>query len=205
MLSGVTESPPQRSFNTRSEREVGKPDHRPEVAQAFRDKLQALDDDHRQAAPGARRRDKMPAEGMAAPLSPFQNSPISWIDGKKDGAVGSIAGNACPTQPQEQRAETHIANLGGGSVGDPTSAALTAKFAERLALPSQTVAESQVLLDSSRYLVSSVTISGGADEGMSLSYNGNSANGEGGPHDEETLRQRLEARGLKVAEIHGRS
>jgi hypothetical protein len=121
---------------------------------------------------------------------------------KHERTAGSVTDVAHLGQPHEQRTETQIASPGASGAGDPASTALTAQFAERLALPAQMTSETQVLFDIPRYAVSSVTVTGGSD-GLSLSYEGHS-NGEGGQHDEEALRQRLEARGLKVTKISGR-
>jgi hypothetical protein len=206
MLTGTGASAARQSFNVRPEPATAKQDRSSEVAQTFRDRLHALGKEQREASHDVRGRKKPDAEipAWAPPQSDAAQTPTD--PSKHERTAGAVADAAHPQgQAHEQRAETPIASPGTSSAGDPASAALTAKFAERLALPAQMASETQVLLDISRYAVSSVTVTGSTNEGLSLSYDGHSANGDGGQQDEEALRQRLEARGLKVAKISGQS
>jgi hypothetical protein len=205
MLTGTSAaSAPQRSADLRPGTATAKHADAAEVAKTFRDKLHALGKEQREASHAVRAPRKMEAEGHAwAPVQP-DGVQAPADRSKHERTAGSVTDVAHLGQPHEQRAETQIASPGASGAGDPASTALTAQFAERLALPAQMTSETQVLFDISRYAVSSVTVTGGSKDGLSLSYEGHS-NGEGGQHDEEALRQRLEARGLKVVKISGRS
>jgi hypothetical protein len=207
VLTGSSPSTPQRPASVapaRSERAAPRQDHGSDAAQAFRDKLQALSKDKPQAPRDLRKREVQGAEDLAFVATPVEVKAEHPARGKQDSRVPTEV-TAAPAQPHEARAEMPAVDLGGSRAGDTASMTLTAKFAERLALPGQGVAETHVQLDTARYLVSSVTVSGLSEEGMSLSYQGGSADGEGASQDEEALRQRLEARGLKVSGIRRRS
>ena len=82
-------------------------------------------------------------------------------------------------------------------------AALASRFAERLHLPAQAGGQSQLYLDAQHYHVSKAVISGGADQGLSVAYrqSGSQGQDDNDTADRDSLRRRLEARGLKVADI----
>lgn len=82
---------------------------------------------------------------------------------------------------------------------DPATMDMAAKFAERLALTPHTAGDTQLMLDPARFSVTQVTISGSAED-MSFAYESGAGDREGSP-DEEALRQRLEARGIKVGSV----
>ncbi len=202
MLTGTSASAAWQLPSLRSDAATSKQNRSPQAVQTFRDKLHALGKEQREASHDLRSRKRPDAESLAWTSPQSEVPQAATARSKDERTAGSVTDVALPLgEPHGQRPEAQIASLGKSSIGDPASAALTAKFAERLALPAQMTSETQVLLDISRYAVSSVTVTGEWKEGISLSYEGQSANGEGAQQDEEALRQRLEARGLKVARI----
>ncbi|MBB4858856.1 hypothetical protein HNO88_002182 [Novosphingobium chloroacetimidivorans] len=207
MLNAAAASAPQRSAGAapaRPDRLAPKQDHGSEAAEAFRDKLQALGKDKAEGPRTLRKREMHKPDELALAAPPMEATTHHLARGQQDGRAVAEASVAPSPQPLGHHAEGAVADMGARS-GDPASASLTARFAERLGLPSHTAGETHVQLDSSRYGVSNVTMSGRSEEGMSLLYDGGSADGNGRQHDEEALRQRLEARGLKVAGIHRKS
>lgn len=97
-----------------------------------------------------------------------------------------------------------------GEMPSPTAAAaasqvMTAEFAARLALPQGGLAQSHVQLDERLYAVSNIVIESGSTEGLSISYETSADSGTSHSDREDSLRQRLEARGLTVGTVSGTS
>lgn len=88
----------------------------------------------------------------------------------------------------------------GDAATTTLAAEFAAKFAERLALAPIAAGDTQLLLDPGRFSVHSVTISGGAGEDLSFAYESEPGDRDGSP-DEQALRERLEARGIKVGSV----
>lgn len=143
----------------------------------------------------------------AAPVVAAGQSPLPMPSQSKDGAdgagrlpaahVGAMVDQSATTTPPV------AASTAAGGQQVAAEAALASRFAERLHLPAQANGPSQIYLDAQHYHVSKAVISGGADEGLSVAYRQSGSQERDGNDaaDRDSLRQRLEARGLKVADI----
>lgn len=174
--------------------------HEPATAPEFREKLRELGG-KAQDRPmlGHHKQRKSHEDGaaaeMAGPLLARENAAVR----EEPQSFEPCGGLAAP------------AGQGGAAIAEPELAAATSmdvataemagKFAERLALSPIGAGDTHLLLDPGRYAVSNVTIAGRAEEGLAFSYEGGGSGERDGHPDEEALRLRLEARGLKVASI----
>lgn len=140
----------------------------------------------------------MPADGAAIPAPPSRGADhrSSKADQKPDDAAGS------PASLVGEKAGHHAAGEAPSPGASAAAAQETAaQFAARLALPQGGLTQSHLQLDERLYAISNLVIESGAGEGLSISYE-TSADAHGGQSaTEETLRQRLEARGLTIATV----
>jgi hypothetical protein len=189
-----------------------KPEPNSPEALRFRQSLQEAaggkQDLHKGLQKDLRKDLKEQADGLAQPapampaLLPQDQQPkgVLKFDDKVKTEVANTGQRAEPLANLHSAESTPAASR---SV-DLTTAGLAAQFAERLALSPVSGGDTQLMLDPSRFSVTQVTISGGAGEDLSFAYESGAGDREGSP-DEETLRQRLEARGIRVGSVARKS
>jgi len=143
----------------------------------------------------------------AAPVVAAGQSPLPMPSQSKDNTdrAGRLPSAPAGAMVDQSAATTQSTPAGTATGGEQLAAdaALASRFAERLHLPAQAGGQSQLYLDAQHYHVSKAVIGGGADEGLSVAYRQSGSPDRDGNDaaDRDSLRQRLEARGLKVADI----
>lgn len=143
----------------------------------------------------------------AAPVIAAGQSALPMPSQSKERADGAGQLPAVPVGATMDQSGTMAQPVPAGAAAGgqqlAAEAALASQFAERLHLPAQASGQSQLYLDAQHYHVSKAVISGGADQGLSVAYrqSGSQDQDGNGTADRDSLRRRLEARGLKVADI----
>lgn len=140
-----------------------------------------------------------PRDIAAALALPTDPTPASMPPAKQDKRESPELGMTSTTPHAAERQDAGSPALSASP--DFAGPALAAQFAARLELPQTTLAQSQLFLDERQYVVSNVVIASEPGAGLSISYDSSSDADPGNPEADDSLRRRLEARGLKVSAI----